>query len=72
MEDLEDGVNGRIIPFVDRGEALSEAVLEASARVRQWRLNPGLRPTTAIRSCSEQAEELLSIIQDVLETRQLP
>ena len=72
VEDLEDGVNGRIIPFGDRGEALSEAVLEASARVRQWRLNPGLRPTTAIRSCSEQAEELLSIIQDVLETRQLP
>lgn len=72
VEDLEDGVNGRIIPFGDRGEALSEAVLEASARVRQWRLNPGLRPTTTIRSCSAQAEELLSIIQDVLETRLMP
>uniref|UniRef100_UPI00404772FA glycosyltransferase n=1 Tax=Cyanobium sp. TaxID=2164130 RepID=UPI00404772FA len=67
VEDLQDGQNGRIIAFGDRGEALSKAVLEACTRVRQWRQNPGLRPTTAIRSCSEQAEELLAIIQDLLE-----
>ena len=71
VEDLEDCVNGRIIPFGDRGEARDKAMLEVRTRVRQLRQNSGLRPTTAIRSCDEQAEELLSIIQGVLQVRRL-
>ena len=72
VEDLKDGENGRIIPFGDRGEALHEAVVEACERVRRWRKCPSLRPSTAIRSFSEQAEELLTIIQELLGKRRLP
>lgn len=67
VEDVHDGVNGRIIPFEDSGDALERAVLEAKERVMRVRQGIDPRPTTVVRSYAEQADELACIIHGLLE-----
>jgi len=65
IEDICDGVNGRIIRFGDDGSELERAVLEAEQIIKTWRLNRESRPTTRVRSCEEQALELLEILRRI-------
>lgn len=69
VEDINDGVNGRIIRFGDDGSDLEQAVLEAEWIVNEWRMNPKSRPNTSIRSCEEQAQELLRIFTEIVENQ---
>ena len=72
VEDLVDGVNGRVIPFGDAGEALFAAILEAKERVEAWRADPQLRPSTRVRHYGEQAKELAGVIKAVTGAGQEP
>jgi len=64
VEDIRPGRNGTIIPFRDDGTALQAAIVEAVERLDRY--TPG-EPVTfdssGIRTCEEQAAELVGLLQ---------
>lgn len=62
VEDIRDGVNGRILPFTADASHLEAAVDEACELVQKWRSHETLRPMTYVRSQDEQTEELARLL----------
>ena len=67
VEDIEEGVNGRIIGFKDDGRELEAAVYEAARIVVERRKERNKRKKLPqIRKFREQADELMEIIREVI------
>lgn len=69
VEDIRDGANGRIIPFLDDGRFLYSAVLEAKEKIREFRSGVKDYPRSDVRSIAAQAEELAGILEQMKESR---
>jgi glycosyltransferase involved in cell wall biosynthesis len=69
VEDIKPGENGTIIPFRDDGTALKAAVVDAVGRIEC--IQPG-QPVdfdhSGIRTCEEQAAELVRLLKECLTT----
>ncbi len=69
VEDIKPGRNGTIIPFRDDGTALKEAILDAVDRLDQFCPGePVIFDRSGIRTCQEQADELLGLLRGCVET----
>jgi glycosyltransferase involved in cell wall biosynthesis len=71
VEDIKPGKNGTIIPFRDDGTALVEAVVDAVERLGRTRPgDPVVFDDSGIRTCEEQAGELLRLLRGCVQTIQ--
>lgn len=64
VEDIRPGENGTIIPFRDDGTALQAAIVDAVERLGRYRPgDPVVLEKSGIRTCDEQAAELVGLLE---------